>query len=104
MSKKAFDKIAGGLTEALAIARGEAKPFKLSVPPEIDVRAIRHSIGMSQDDFASAFGFSLSQIRDWEQGRRRPFGGSRAYLMLIASAPDDIRKMLVLASRQKNAA
>jgi hypothetical protein len=28
---KAFEKIAGGLTEALAIARGEAKPAKLHV-------------------------------------------------------------------------
>ena len=38
MSTKAFDKIAEGLNEALAIARGEAKPAKLHVPPEIDVR------------------------------------------------------------------
>jgi len=30
MSKKAFDKIAEGLTEALAIARGEKKPSRLS--------------------------------------------------------------------------
>jgi hypothetical protein len=30
MAKKAFDKIAKGLIEALAIACGEAKPAKLS--------------------------------------------------------------------------
>jgi len=29
MAKKAFDKIANGLSEALAIARGEARPAKL---------------------------------------------------------------------------
>ena len=40
MSKKAFDKIAEGLNEALSIARGEAMPAKLHVPAEIDVRAI----------------------------------------------------------------
>jgi hypothetical protein len=28
MSKKAFDKIAAGLEEALSVARGETKPFK----------------------------------------------------------------------------
>ena len=41
MSKKAFDKIAAGLNEALAVARGTAKPSKLHVPSEIDVLAIR---------------------------------------------------------------
>jgi hypothetical protein len=36
MSKNAFDKIAEGLGEALAIARGEAVPYRLHVPAEID--------------------------------------------------------------------
>ena len=53
MSKKAFDKIAAGLNEALEIARGNAKPSKLYVPPEIDVRAIRRKLNLSQDDFAA---------------------------------------------------
>jgi hypothetical protein len=35
MSKKAFDKIAEGLTEAIAVARGIAKPYALYVPPEM---------------------------------------------------------------------
>ncbi len=34
MTKKAFNKIADGLTEAIAIARGEAKPAHLSVPSD----------------------------------------------------------------------
>ncbi len=33
--KTAFEKIAEGLTEALAIARGDSKPAKLYIPPEI---------------------------------------------------------------------
>lgn len=32
MSKKVFDQIAEGLQEALAVARGEAEPYKLHVP------------------------------------------------------------------------
>jgi putative transcriptional regulator len=48
MSKKAFDQIAEGLNEVLSIARGEAKPAKLHVPPEIDVRAIRAKLDLSQ--------------------------------------------------------
>jgi putative transcriptional regulator len=41
MSKKAFDKIAAGLNEAIAIARGEAAPARWHIPAEIDVKSIR---------------------------------------------------------------
>jgi len=83
MPKKAFDKIAEGLTEALAIARGEAKPAKLYIPDEIDVKSIRTRLALSQEDFAALFGFTVNQIKDWEQGRSRPLGGVRAHLMII---------------------
>ena len=94
MTKAAFDKIAEGLTEALAIAKGEAVPARLHVPAEIDVRAIRTKTGMSQDAFASAFGFTVSQIRQWEQGRYRPLGAMRAYLMVIDQNPAGVLAML----------
>lgn len=103
MGKKAFDKIAEGLTEALSIARGESKPAKLHVPAEISVRSIRQKVQMSQDDFAAAFGFTVNQIRDWEQGRSRPLGGNRAYLMLIGREPEAVRAMLQAAGRRKAA-
>jgi putative transcriptional regulator len=94
MTKAAFDKIAEGLTEVLAIARGEAQPARLHVPPEIDVRAIRAKAHMSQDRFASAYGFTVHQIRQWEQGRSRPLGAVRAYLMLIARDPRTVLALL----------
>jgi putative transcriptional regulator len=94
MSKKAFDKIAAGLNEALEIARGNAKPSKLYVPKEISVRDIRKKLDLSQDDFAAEFGFTINQIRDWEQGRTRPLGGLRAYLMLIKNDPQAVLRLL----------
>ena len=83
MSKKAFDKIAEGLNEALAVARGHAGSAKMHVPPEMDVRAVRAKTGLSQDAFASSFGFTVHQVRQWEQGRNRPLGAMRAYLLTI---------------------
>ncbi len=94
MSKKAFEKIAKGLNEALAFSRGELKPTKLYVPPELDVKAIRTKLELSQDDFAAVFGFTINQIKDWEQGRSRPIGGVRAYLMMIEANPDGVRALL----------
>lgn len=81
-------------TQARRIARGEVEPARIHVPPEIDVKAIRHRLGLTQDDFASEFGFSVTQIRDWEQNRFRPLGHARAYLMLIERKPDVVRQLL----------
>lgn len=103
MSKKAFDKIAAGLTEALEIARGRAKPARLYVPPEIDVRAIRKSLNLSQDDFAAEFGFTINQIRDWEQGRSRPLDGLRAYLMIIQRDPEAVLTLLRRSAAKRRA-
>jgi putative transcriptional regulator len=100
MARKAFDKIAKGLNEALAIAKGEAQPARLYVPPEIDVKAIRQKLGLSQDDFAAYFGFTIDQIKAWEQRRARPLGGLRAYLMLIGSNPEQVRSLLLAATKE----
>lgn len=97
MSKKAFDKIAEGLNEALAVARGELGAAKMHVPPEMDVRAVRARTGLSQDAFASSFGFTVHQVRQWEQGRNRPLGAMRAYLLVINRRPEVVREALEAA-------
>ena len=104
MSKKAFDQIAAGLTEALEVARGNAKPSKLYVPAEIDVQAIRRKLRLSQDAFATTFGFTINQIRDWEQGRTNPHGSSRAYLMVIQREPKVVLAALRRPMRSMKAA
>ncbi|MBF0877274.1 helix-turn-helix domain-containing protein [Gluconobacter cerevisiae] len=95
MSKSAFDKIAAGLDEAIAIAEGTMEPAQLHVPAEIDVKAIRNKVGMTQEAFASAFCFTVHQIRQWEQGRVRPLGAMRAYLMFIDKFPREVKASLV---------
>jgi putative transcriptional regulator len=103
MGKKAFEKIARGLNEALEFARGELEPVRLYVPVELDVKGIRAKLDLSQDDFSAAFGFTVNQIRDWEQGRSRPLGGVRAYLMMIDSDPDGVLSILKSATSKKAA-
>ena len=103
MARKAFDKVAEGLNEALAIARGTAKPARLYVPAEIDIKAIRGKLSLSQGDFAGRFGFTVNQIKDWEQGRSRPLGGVRAYLMIIERDPTLVLDLLRSASGKRAA-
>ena len=87
-------RLIGAAQEALAIATGEIEPAAQFIPADIDVRAIRSATALSQDDFAATFGFSVSQIRDWEQHRSRPIGGVRAYLMIIGMHPDRVLALL----------
>jgi putative transcriptional regulator len=91
---KAGKRLIAAAKEAAAIARGEKAPARRHVPARIDVRAIRLGLKLSQEEFAAQFGFSLNQIRDWEQERSRPLGGVRAYLTIIASAPERVRQLL----------
>jgi putative transcriptional regulator len=80
--------------EAASIARGEVAPARSFVPADIDVKAVRHKLELGQDAFASEFGFTIHQIRDWEQQRSRPLGAMRAYLMIIDRDPEGIRAIL----------
>jgi len=49
----------------------EAQEHQVSVP-NVDVAQLRASLGLSQTEFAEAFGVSVGTIRNWVQGRRRP--------------------------------
>jgi putative transcriptional regulator len=94
---KAGEQILEGLREAVAYARGDtegARVHEVRVPVDVDVRAIRRQLGMSQAEFAGAFGFSVGAVRNWEQGARQPEGPTRAYLKVIARDPDAVRRAL----------
>ena len=95
MSKVARS-IRRGLEEAVAYARGEAKEsaYRVHVPALIDVRAIRTKLGMTQEEFAGRFGFSVNTLRHWEQGKRQPEGPTRAYLLVIERATREVQKAL----------
>jgi putative transcriptional regulator len=90
--------------EAVAIARGEVAPARIYIPADIRVKDIRTKLDLSQDDFAYQFGFTVNQIRDWEQGRSRPIGGVRAYLMLIDREPDGVRNLLTRLRKESRKA
>jgi putative transcriptional regulator len=96
MTKSAFDKIAAGLEDAILIARGEADPatYRVHVPHDIDVRAIRKRAGLTQAAFAARYGFSAAAVRDWEQKRRRPEASARILLKVIELRPEAVEEAL----------
>ena len=96
MTSKVADSIRRGLEEALAYAEGtaEAGRYGVHVPKDIDVKAIRAKLDMTQEEFAGSFGFSINTLRHWEQGRRVPEGPTRAYLLVIDRNPKAVQKAL----------
>ncbi|MGH6900104.1 MAG: helix-turn-helix domain-containing protein [Geminicoccaceae bacterium] len=95
MPKRSESKMLTGARQALAFARGElTEGFVIHAPETVDVRAIRRRLGMSQAQFAAAFGLELDAIRNWEQGRRRPEGAARAFLKVIEREPEAVRRAL----------
>ena len=82
--------------EMLAHRRGELalETRKVHVPEEIDVAAIRKGLGFSQSEFADHFGFAISAIKEWEQGRRAPERATRILLAVIATNPKAVEQAL----------
>lgn len=103
MAGKAHDNIAADLREAIAVERGESQPDRLRLPAEIDMKMIRRKTGLSQERFASFYGVTMEQVRAWEQGRNRPLGGVRAYLMMIDSDHEAVARILEAARKRKAA-
>ena len=100
MGDKPLDSIRRGLEEALAYAQGAAdeNEYGVHIPAEIDVKAIRVRLDMTQEEFAGRFGFCIKTLRHWEQKQRLPAGPARAYLLVIDRDPQAVRKALSQAA------
>lgn len=95
MKQSDFDGIVAGLQEAGAHVRGEdVGGIRIHIPAEIDIKAIRGRLKMSQEEFAEAHGFSIGRVRDWEQGRTMPDKSTRAFLKVIAAEPAMVERVL----------
>jgi putative transcriptional regulator len=79
----AFESIKPGLTEAIA-----------HPPQPMNVKVIRKHVGMTQTEFAAAFGISVSTLRHWERGDRIPRGPARVLLCVVAKAPRAVLRAL----------
>lgn len=91
------DSIRRGLEQAIAHAKGANNGTTLHAPKILDVRAIRTGTGLTQEEFAQRFGFSVNTLRHWEQGKRYPEGPARSYLKVIERDPAAVERALRVA-------
>jgi putative transcriptional regulator len=64
------------------------------VPQKIDVKKIRTRLALSQEAFAGRYGFAVSAVRDWEQGRRKPERSARILLKIVEKEPEAVTRAL----------
>lgn len=79
------------LQAALAAQRVTAR---LLESRDVDVKALRARLGISQEAFALRYGLDVATLRNWEQGRTRPDGPAAVLLQLIDRDPDKVVELL----------
>lgn len=102
MTKFAQDLIEA-MQEAAAIVKGDEAPaavHEIPIIPDVDVRSLRATMGLSRMQFAQRFGFPPRTVQEWEQGRRRPDQATRAYLQVIEREPEAVVRALTSGRSQ----
>ena len=93
--KTAFESIKRGLQEAIEHAEGHPAPgTRIHRPRTVDVKALRTKVGMTQEQFAARFGFSMATLRHWERGDRTPRGSALVLLKVIERNPQAVTEAL----------
>ena len=52
------------------------------------------AVGMTQEQFAARFGFSMATLRHWERGDRTPRGSALVLLKVIERNPQAVTEAL----------
>ncbi|WP_145520250.1 helix-turn-helix domain-containing protein [Yersinia mollaretii] len=82
----------------VAVENGELAPNTEQVHRHLlpDVKLLRTSSGMRQEEFAEIVGVSKGLVQSWEQHRRIPSGAALKLLMMIEKNPNLIEELRVL--------
>ena len=97
MKKDNFDKLLQSVHEMQAIRAGKLKPARVIKLTPDHPRAVRSSLGMTQEEFARMLGVPVGTLRNWEQGHREPAGAAKALLRVAAKHPSMVRRALAAA-------
>ncbi len=101
---RAFDAVSAEERNAAAVSDPDALPATQAQLARArrapNVRTLRLSMKLTQEEFAERFGLPLGTVRDWEQGAHRPDRAAQVLLTVIAKDPDAV----IRALREKPAA
>jgi putative transcriptional regulator len=93
---KAGKEIIAGAEQALAYLKGDktkGRAYKIRTR-DINVKAIREKLHMTQEVFSETFAIPVSTLKKWETHNRVPEGPTKAYLTVIEKNPHAVKKAL----------
>lgn len=90
MKDKLFEDLLASVNEAGQILRGRRTPSRVFQVSSLDVQELRHSLKLSQAEFAALVHVSVKTLRNWEQGARVPGGAAAALLTAIRNDPERV--------------
>lgn len=67
-------------------------------PDAVNVKEIRERLGLSQEEFATRFGFDAASLRNWEQQRTVPERAVRAFFKVIQENPIAVEAALAAST------
>jgi DNA-binding transcriptional regulator YiaG len=59
-----------------------------------EVAKVRHSLGLTQEDFSELLGIGLSTLRSWEQNKREPSGAARMLISIALKHPEVLQEVV----------
>ncbi|MDA0782218.1 MAG: NadS family protein [Rickettsiales bacterium] len=89
-NKTLFEDIKEGLEEAIAFNNGKDTGAYIIMPEEVDVKAIREKLKMTQAQFSESFDIPITTLRKWEQHQRKPERLARAFLKVLDHSPQTV--------------
>ena len=83
-----FDELKSSLEEAVQIKQGKKVASRVIQYDVANVKALRATLDVSQQELADALGTSVDTIKSWENKRRNPTGLAAKVLATIQDNPD----------------
>jgi putative transcriptional regulator len=100
MNVDLFAELEGSVREGGAILRGERPASRRFAVDVVDVKRIRATYRLTQDEFAARLGISVKTLRNWEHGRRQPQGPAQVLLQVAARHPKAVADVIRRAPQQ----
>ncbi len=91
---EAFNEIKQGLLEAIEYSKGNNIGARTSQFDDIDTKAIRKKLNLSQQEFSEKFFINLRTLQNWEQKLKTPTGASLVLLKVIDKNPMAVEQAL----------
>ena len=94
MEEKDFSRLLESAKQFVQIKEKKIPPSRIFEFDSNEVKALRESLNKSQSEFAKLLGVSVSTLRNWDQGRRKPMGPAQALLKLVKLQPQIVLSSL----------